>query len=60
MIEMDKLARLRTSHVLHLLLSVITVGFWIPVWVIVAMSNAIERSKIERKLNEDNNDMAGY
>lgn len=28
-----------TSHVLHLLLSVITVGLWIPVWILVAMSN---------------------
>lgn len=29
-----------TSHVLHLLLSVITVGLWIPVWILVALSNS--------------------
>ena len=26
-----------TSHILHLLLSVITVGFWIPIWILVAL-----------------------
>lgn len=25
------------NHVLHLLLSLITVGFWIPVWIIVSI-----------------------
>ena len=28
-----------TSHVLHLLLSVISIGFWIPVWFIVTYNN---------------------
>ncbi len=28
-----------TSHVLHLLMSIITVGLWLPVWFIVAASN---------------------
>lgn len=27
------------NHVLHLLLSVVTVGFWIPIWIIVAIGN---------------------
>lgn len=25
------------NHILHLLLSVITVGFWLPVWLLVAI-----------------------
>lgn len=25
------------NHVLHLLLSIFTVGFWIPVWIIVVL-----------------------
>lgn len=29
-----------TSHVLHLLLSVITVGFWLPVWLIIGLNNS--------------------
>lgn len=28
-----------TSHVLHLLLSLITIGFWLPVWLLVTLSN---------------------
>jgi len=32
--------RPRTSHVLHLLLSLITVGFWIPFWFLIAISNS--------------------
>lgn len=28
-----------TSHVLHLLLSIITFGFWLPIWLLVAMNN---------------------
>lgn len=28
-----------TSHVLHLLLSLITLGLWIPVWILVGVSN---------------------
>jgi len=40
----------RTSHVLHLLLSVITAGLWVPIWLLVALSHANERRKIDRKL----------
>lgn len=36
-----------TSHLLHLVLSLITFGFWIIVWLIVSISNANENSKID-------------
>ena len=42
----------KTSHVLHLLLSVFTLGIWVPVWITVALSNAIERGKIDRELGK--------
>lgn len=29
--------RNKPSHVLHLLLSVVTAGCWIPIWVLIAM-----------------------
>jgi len=29
-----------TSHLLHLVLSIITMGIWLPVWIIVHMNNA--------------------
>lgn len=37
----------RTSHVLHLLLSLLTLGLWIPVWMLAGLSNAVERSRAE-------------
>ena len=40
----------RTGHVLHLLLSIVTAGLWIPIWLLVAISNANERQKIDKKL----------
>jgi hypothetical protein len=42
----------KTSHVLHLLLSVVTAGLWVPVWLLVALSHANERQKIDQKLAE--------
>lgn len=30
----------KTSHVLHLLLSLITVGIWVPVWLLIALNNS--------------------
>ena len=41
-----------TSHVLHLILSLITVGFWVPVWIIVCISNAIENYKVDRQIDK--------
>ena len=31
-----------TSHLLHLVLSIITVGFWLPVWLFVDIFNGSE------------------
>ena len=42
--------RKRTSHVLHLLLSLLTLGLWVPVWLLVALSNANENRKVDREL----------
>lgn len=41
-----------TSHVLHLVLSLITVGFWIPVWILVTLSNSIENRRIDREVGK--------
>lgn len=29
----------RTNHGLHLLLSIVTFGAWVPVWIVVAITN---------------------
>jgi len=41
-----------TSHLLHLFLSIITVGLWIIVWVFVALSNSMENSDIDRTIKK--------
>lgn len=44
----DRLERYRTNHILHLLLTIFTGGIWFWVWMLVTISNALERSRIER------------
>lgn len=41
----------KTSHLLHLFLSVITFGLWIVVWIIVALSNNLENTRIDRTIS---------
>jgi hypothetical protein len=36
------------QHVLHLILSVLTAGIWIPVWIIVALASGEKRKVIAR------------
>ena len=38
----------KTNHVLHLLLSVVTLGVWVLIWILVAISNSSENSRIDR------------
>lgn len=32
--------RKRVNHILHLILTVLTAGLWLPVWIIISMSNS--------------------
>ena len=41
-----------TSHVLHLILSLVTVGLWLPVWIIVTLSNSIQNRRIDREVGK--------
>ncbi len=39
----------KTNHILHLLLSILTAGFWIPVWILVSLSSSgISESEIDK------------
>lgn len=38
----------RTNHVLHLLLTVLTLGAWAPVWVCIGVWNAYNREQWRR------------
>jgi hypothetical protein len=40
----------QTNHVLHLLLSMVTVGAWLIVWLLVANSNNRHNQRIDRQL----------
>ena len=51
-IELHRLEQYKTNHILHLLLTVLTAGFWLPVWGLVILSNRIERSKIRHRINK--------
>ena len=35
------------NHILHLLLSIVTVGFWIPVWLLVGVCAALTRYRCQ-------------
>lgn len=41
----------RTNHILHLLLSVFTLGFWAPIWLIIALMNGHTNSNNIRSYN---------
>lgn len=40
----------KTSHLLHLVLSIITAGVWVVVWLLVAINNSIEGGRIDRRI----------
>ncbi len=42
----------KTSHVLHLILSLLTAGLWVPFWILVSVSNGNEIRKIDKKLDK--------
>lgn len=48
--EMMRLEKYKTNHILHLLLSVITAGLWLGVWLLVSVSNANERRKAKNEI----------
>jgi hypothetical protein len=36
-----------TSHLLHLIMSIITMGFWLPVWLILSIRHEFESECVE-------------
>ena len=42
----------KTMHILHLILSVLTGGFWLIIWLLCGISNALENSKIDKQINQ--------
>ena len=42
----------KTSHVLHLLLSIITGGVWLIIWALCSIANASQNSKIDKEIGQ--------
>lgn len=42
----------KTNHILHLILTLLTFGFWVIVWVIVAINNNNYNSRIESEMGQ--------
>lgn len=42
----------KVSHLLHLVLSLVTCGLWLIVWLIVVLSSYIEIKRLKAKLSE--------
>jgi hypothetical protein len=42
----------RTSHILHLLLSIVTAGIWIIMWLLISASNSSVNSKIDSTIKK--------
>ncbi len=42
-----------TNHILHLLLSIVTAGIWVPIWILIVLSNTnVSFSSSVKKLEE--------
>ena len=40
----------QTNHILHLILTFCTFGFWVIIWILLGLSNTIENGRMKRKL----------
>lgn len=49
---LNKLNKYETSHGWHFIASILTGGLWVIMWILFAISNAIERGKIESQINK--------
>ncbi len=47
-----EIERHRTSHLLHLLLTVVTGGLWLFIWLFVGLVNQHERSVLEGRIEK--------
>lgn len=42
----------KVSHLLHLILSLCTFGFWVVIWLIITVSASVERNRLKRKIKK--------
>jgi hypothetical protein len=53
-----QLRDLKVNHILHLLLSVLTAGFWAIVWIVLTIKTNRRRKKLEGLVDEANTSLA--
>ena len=46
-----ELANTKTNHILHLLLSIVTMGFWVIIWILATIDTGMKRSSLIRQMN---------
>ena len=51
--EIERLiANQKVNHILHLILSLVTAGFWLIIWLLISLSSSIEIRRLNRKLED--------
>jgi hypothetical protein len=53
-----QLSNLKVNHILHLLLSILTAGFWAIVWIVLTIKTNRRRAKLEGLVDEANTSLA--
>ena len=55
-LDLDKMQReyekSKTNHILHAIISIFSVGFWLIVWLFIALVNGSKRKKLEGMIDE--------
>ena len=50
-VALEDMKRYKTNHILHLLLSVVTLGIWVIVWLFITSDNTTRRNIIRKEHN---------
>lgn len=55
-LDLDKMQReyekSETNHILHAIISIFSIGFWLIVWLFIALANGSKRKKLEKMIDE--------
>lgn len=46
----SELQQSKTNHILHLILSIVTAGIWVPIWLVVTIIDQSKRKKINNRI----------
>ena len=55
-LDLDKMLReyekSKTNHILHAIISIFSIGFWLIAWLFIALANGSKRKKLEGMIDE--------